>query len=408
MRFLWFSFNKDMMRLRRDPLGLVLSATIPIAIALILKLVFGGEDAALKASVWVADHDQSPASALLVGALGQGPAGELMDIQQVPEDVGRRRLNQGKGTALIVVPKGFGQGLLEEVPQTLLVETNPSQQILPGIVIETLSMTADVAFYSLGLFGPIVLPVIQGADGAPNEEQVSAAASRVNAVMSKVGPRMNPSLISVSVEADASEESFDFGSAFLPGMLFLAILFFAQGFSGDIWVEQHQGTLRRVQSGPGLITPFFAGKVLALVLACGVLGVIGLMAGRWLFGIQIHNFALGAVWIALAGGTLFLIMTLVQTLAGSSRAGSTLTTLIIFPLAMLGGSFFPFEAMPDFMAKIGRWTPNGWALTIFKQLCFEGGPFPWIQSAAALAVAALFLALCISRIRLGYPRDSHG
>ena len=35
----------------------------------------------------------------------------------------------------------------------------------------------------------------------------------------------------------------------------------------------------------------------------------------------------------------------------------------MMPLLMIGGSFFPFDMMPESLAQIGRFTPNGWALT---------------------------------------------
>ena len=41
---------------------------------------------------------------------------------------------------------------------------------------------------------------------------------------------------------------------------------------------------------------------------------------------------------------------------------------LMFPLMMVGGSFFPFEAMPAGMAFVGRMTPNGWALEQLKRI----------------------------------------
>jgi len=40
------------------------------------------------------------------------------------------------------------------------------------------------------------------------------------------------------------------------------------------------------------------------------------------------------------------------------------------PLMMLGGSFFPFEAMPAWMAAAGRWTPNGLGVATLKELLY--------------------------------------
>ena len=45
-----------------------------------------------------------------------------------------------------------------------------------------------------------------------------------------------------------------------------------------------------------------------------------------------------------------------------------LASLMVFPLMMIGGSFFPFEAMPAWMAAVGRWTPNGQAVARLKDI----------------------------------------
>jgi len=56
---------------------------------------------------------------------------------------------------------------------------------------------------------------------------------------------------------------------------------------------------------------------------------------------------------------------------------------------MLGGSFFPFEAMPEGMAALGRRTPNGWALERFKELTTGV-----VDPAALLSSGALLLCIC--------------
>jgi len=43
----------------------------------------------------------------------------------------------------------------------------------------------------------------------------------------------------------------------------------------------------------------------------------------------------------------------------AEKAGGVISTLIMFPLLMAGGSFFPTETMPKFIATIAQYTPNG-------------------------------------------------
>ena len=64
----------------------------------------------------------------------------------------------------------------------------------------------------------------------------------------------------------------------------------------------------------------------------------------------------------------------------------------MFPLLMLGGSFFPFEAMPRWMAGIGTVTPNGWLLLRLRALI--DGRFEPLQLALGIG-GTLLLALVV-------------
>jgi ABC-type multidrug transport system permease subunit len=59
---------------------------------------------------------------------------------------------------------------------------------------------------------------------------------------------------------------------------------------------------------------------------------------------------------------------------------------------MLGGSFFPFEAMPDWMVAAGTSTPNGWALLRLRAI-LDGAADMEVLAASAAAAAAIVVAL---------------
>ena len=75
--------------------------------------------------------------------------------------------------------------------------------------------------------------------------------------------------------------------------------------------------------------------------------------------------------------------------------------MVVFPLLMIGGSFFPLEVMPPWMARVGRWTPNGLAVAEIKEILF-GHPHPATVAIAAVAIgapAALALWIGVRRLR---------
>ncbi|NIM19871.1 MAG: hypothetical protein GTO51_06460 [Candidatus Latescibacteria bacterium] len=90
--------------------------------------------------------------------------------------------------------------------------------------------------------------------------------------------------------------------------------------------------------------------------------IIALLIGCAYFGLELITIPLAAVWATISGVMLLTMLMLIQLFASSARGADILSLAIILPLMMVGGSFFPFEAMPRWMAAIGTQTPNGWAL----------------------------------------------
>ena len=94
-------------------------------------------------------------------------------------------------------------------------------------------------------------------------------------------------------------------------------------------------------------------------------------------------------------------MTGLQLVATSARGGQLLSTMVLFPLIMIGGSFFPFETMPAWMAEIGRWTPNGLALLEIKKILF-GTIDPATLALASIGIgipAAVIFLLSVKRLK---------
>ena len=73
------------------------------------------------------------------------------------------------------------------------------------------------------------------------------------------------------------------------------------------------------------------------------------------------------MWLMLSGMVLGSMMLFVSLLMPTQKSASVVTSAMVFPLMMLGGSFFPFDAMPKWMAAIGQYLPNGYMLQSFNQ-----------------------------------------
>ena len=416
MTFARATFRKDVVRILRDPVALLFWLGIPLLIGGLMTLLSGGRDGPKpQAHVLVVDLDDSFLSGLLVGALSQEAAGSFVRAEAVEEEDGRARIAQGDGSALLVIPEGFAQALLDDTPTTLELVKNPAQQILPGIVEEGLSIVVDGAFYVQRLAGDQVRPMFDAEDltQGPSDPLVSEVSVRINRIIERLQGVLFPPVLELElgpppqvvaarqaaadsaaaaqgraggVAAEEEDGPGGIGFLFLPALLFMSLLFIAQGIASDVWVERDGRTLRRVVTSPRRVEEFLFGKALAGVLVVTVIAGIALAAGYAYFRIEWRTYPVAVAWSALSGAMLLQLLTVIKLHAANARVSDVLSMAVVFPLMMLGGSFFPFEAMPARMAAIGRLTPNGWALTRLKEILagdLEAGSL-------AVAAAALF------------------
>jgi ABC-type Na+ efflux pump permease subunit len=411
MRFLLACASKDLRRRLHDPLSLLLWTGLPLVIALLMMLAFGRGGRPPEAQLLVADEDESLVSTLLIGAFEQEPLADMVNIERVDQTEGLERMERGKASALLVIPAGFGAAALRQLPARLLLIQNPSQQILPQIVEEALRTLLEAAFYLQRLLRQPLDAVIGGpGPGATtfSDSAVAAVSVTVNDLIERVQPYLFPPAIELEVVdlgPDAGPRP-SIGELFVPGMLVLSLLFIAQALSEDIWKERARGTLRRVLVSPQRVALFLGGKLLAGGAVFAAVGIVGLAAAALLVGQSFGNLPVALFWLTAAGVVLLSVIQLIQLYAGSERGGNLLTFLLIFPLAIVGGSFFPFEIMPPWLAAIGRRTPNGWILTQLSGIL--RGEARLESMAPALAVLLLLgaagFALSARRLAGGFSR----
>lgn len=405
------SAAKDLRRRMRDPVSLAMWCGIPLVIATLMTLAFGGagSERTPTAHVLVADLDGSFVSDLLAAGLGR--AGDLFVVEAVGEAEGRARMDDGDATALLVIPAGFGQALVDGVPTELQLVTNPAQQVLPGIVEGALSVMADAAFYAQELLGDELRLLSAGPPEGRRtfpSLQIAQLSVRVNELVTRVVALLDPPLIELetTIETDeGGDGAGGLGAYMFPGILVMAIAFVAQGLSEDMWRERDGGTLRRFLVSRQPLSAFLRGKVLAAAALLALVVLVGLGAAFVAFDAPAPALLLAWPWLVLLGVVLFALFVLLQVLASSARGGNTLTNMLVFPMLMLGGSFMPFvvmeQSMPGWLVAVGRHTPNGWALGQLEAILASAASARTLALGALgmVSLAALLLALADRRLR---------
>lgn len=385
MRLFLAAAKKDLRLIWRDRLALALWLSIPAAILTLMSLAFGGSSSGgpqPRGTLLVTDLDDTLLSAMLGSAFSQGPLGALFTVEKVSPQEGRARMARGGASALIVVPKGFQDRVLLDAPVTITLITNPSQRILPAIAGQSLELLSEGVHY-LHLVTGDLLKQIARRQGSPSEAEVAAASIAFNRIGRELSAWLDPPVIEVAFEehrrAEKPAPAFHLGEHLFPGMLFMTFLFMARGSSDGVWAELTGGTLRRWHATGGGAFTFLGARLAAFALITAAVTVLGLAAARRLLGVGVANWPAAVAWCAAGAAAWCLVMLLLQILAGSERAGEILTSFVIFPSMMLGGSMFPFAMMPRSLAAIGQASPLGWMVVRFD------GILRGQASAAALA-----------------------
>lgn len=404
---IWQSVRKDLLRWGRDPLGLILWAAIPLAIALIMKLAFGGDDGIAKAQLVIVDQDDSLVSRFVSGAFRQGQLADLVETQTADSSTAVTLANKGKVSAALFIPDGFGKDYLDGRTAKLTLLRNPSQTVLPEIVEGVLEVLADGSFYMREIFEePLALAQRFGNastdTGGTPDSLVDAFSTAIRRPFERASDLLFPPVLALETSnQEPTGESFDYFRLFFPGILTMSMLFLGQSLAIDLWTEQKAGTFRRAAASRFGTFHLVLGKVIAsTVILLGIFELF-LLVGRYLFRIDLVRIHEAALYLALPAFGMVAIFHWIVVLARSQNAGTILTSLIVMPLVFLGGSFFPIEALPGVLKQIGLITPNGHVLQETKRLLYGQSLTPsfWITAIVALGLGIAFTVLADRQAR---------
>jgi len=397
MRFLGIVLLKDLRRMIRDPASLLIAISIPLLVGGMLRLLNSGGGKPV-AHLLIADQDSTFLSAMFANATERGELADIIDSDPVGEAEGHRMMDKGQASGLLVIPDGFTDAVLDRKPVALTLYTNPSERILPKILEETFRTFVDGLNVGSEVFQGNLNPLLKKlreSEDVPPDELVSEFSVEMNQFVRRVKPYLMPPVVeldTVNLEEQKAGPERTFGDIFFPSMFFMAVVFVAQSLSDDVWKEKARGTLRRTLTTPLSPGLFLLGKILAASVFIAVVSLIALAVARWVLHLPFFGIPLAAAWTTLAGTFMLLLFTALQLCASTQRGGHLLANAVTFPLVMIGGSFFPFEVMPDWMARIGKWTPNGWSLLRLKEI-LDGKPNPQLMAITALGLLVLGIVL---------------
>jgi len=371
--------RRDLNRYRRNPIRTAMLFALPLVMAAIFALVFGGggaDEISIRVLLW--DEDNSLLSMLVQGAAGSEESEQRLEIVPVGKE-GLAMMDDGAASALVHIPVGFTRDFLAGEVTTVELVKNPSERYLPLVIEEGVGLGAAVLSTASTVFRSELetIGTLMGSRGFPSDAAVGGLGSDINSRLRGLEGFLFPPAItleSVDLAAPAEDEARPITvlSYFLPGLAVMGTLFLAQSATRDILRDREAGLLRHLLTAPVSPGEYLVGKCLSVLLITSVgfavLILIGVAAGvTW--GPPV---AVGVLMLATAvacSGTLLLIMSLV----GSERQGDALTTIVIIAWSMLGGAFVPLEQMPAFVRPLSASTLVFWSIDAFNTLIHHGG-----------------------------------
>lgn len=400
MRNLFYLVRKDFKRKWKNPFVILGFLFIPIVFTVIFGMVFGsgGEGTLPQVKIFAADNDQSLISKLLLGALTQGELNELIELEAIEEDEGRKLLDRGKASALLIIPENFGQNIWDGQSTEILLIKNPAEQFLPQIAEEILDTMTLVLSSLRHLFANELDTVRELADLEEfPDEAISALSLQFKDRIDGASKYLFPPVISLK-QITLSEEKEDVEDLsvqahILPAIAVMFLLFICNAVFEDILSEKESGTLMRLRISPVNLTEYIWSKIVISTLIGILCTSLLIILGRVLFSIHWGDPAAVVLLVLclniLIAGFIAFLFSFVRT---ERQAGALLTTVILL-MSMLGGSMIPVENYPPVILIFSKLTLNYWGITAFKKIMRGESLATILPILSVMVVAGVMLSI---------------
>ncbi len=406
MRRVWLLVAKDFRKKWKNPVVIIGFLFIPILFTLIFGAVFGGsgETKLPRIHVLSVDQDESIVSQLVLSAMTQGELNEMIQLEPIDsEEEALQRLEQGKASALLVIPENFGTDVWEGRKTELLVYKNPSEQFLPQIIEEILDSTTVLFSAFLSVFSN-ELAIMRQFSGFEDltDQAVSMMSVTIKDRIDGVAKYVFPPVVdlkqtTLETEGERPSSMVSVQSYILPAIAIMFLLFIVNIVFEDLLRERDSGTLLRLAASPMTIREFIWSKMMTAAL-------LGMFCTLFLVGLGTLIFKVN--W----GAPLSVLLTVISLnilIAGfismfyaflrtERQAGAVISSVIIV-MSMLGGSMLPVAQFPAPLQFLSNLTVNHWGLQAFLK-SQSGEPLKDILPImGGMALAGVLLSLISSQ-----------
>jgi ABC-2 type transport system permease protein len=341
----------------------------------VFSFAFGGSGTP-KVRLLLAMEDEGLLGQLLSGAADRPEMRERFEVTVVDSTEGRRLLDRDQASALLVVPDGFTDRLLDGSGTTLTVWKNPRESVMPQVVEEGALILADgLASASFLLAEPLrELRDLSRGENGPEPVDVGRLSTEIAARMRTSGRFLFPPVAGLERVSEDESEGSTAGRIFvliLPGFVVMTLVMIADFAMRDLLRDSARGTFALC-----LTSPVRAGQIVHAKIAYSVLLGFASLVILSAFGAAFIEsrvdppayLALSIAYCMAAGG----FAALTYGLARSERQGAVVGSMVLLVMSFLGGSYIPLSALPQGMRALSPFTLNFWGVDGYTKILQDG------------------------------------
>jgi ABC-2 type transport system permease protein len=419
--------RKDLKLFFNDRRAVVVGLLAPIVLASFFGYLFGGQGGnaeTSKVKILVIDQDGSDISR---GLITQLSTDSMLDVSTSDLDPARDAVRKGKATAVIVIPKDFGQ----DAGRALFTRSNkpelgilydPSHNIelgmLKGILNGAVMQSVSKEMFTGRMGRETVdqtLAQVESSPRLPTDERKAltdllGGVRELNEQQDRAGGSGEASTGGLTIPYRTREEAITSGrdvqyngyAHSFGGMGLQFILFMGLDVGISLLMLRQTGLWQRLRAAPLSRTMLLGSRTVSASLIAGFILLILFSFARVVFGVRILGSFAGFVGVCAALSLMtaafgLMIAALGETVE-ATRGYSIMATLI---MVMLGGAWVPTFIFPKWLQRLTIVVPTRWAMDGLDGMTWRGLGF---SSALApigvmLLFTLLFGAVAIMRFR---------
>ncbi|WP_222909748.1 ABC transporter permease [Pseudomonas sp. DNDY-54] len=187
-----------------------------------------------------------------------------------------------------------------------------------------------------------------------------------------------------------------YGAFIIPGLIMMALLTESiSNASFGIYMPRYSGTIYEVLSAPVSYLEIVIGYVGAAATKSIILGLVILLTARLFVDYEIAHPWVMALFLVLTAITFCLFGFIIGIWADGWEKLQIVPSLIVMPLAFLGGSFYSIEMLPPVWQKVTLFNPVVYLISGFRWSFYGVSD---VNVGISLAMTLGFLALCLGLI----------